>query len=218
MKNRCTDRRRFLQSAAAVAASAGPRSRKSSAHTSRPSGGFRGASGARELKRLDPRLQVTLIEPNAIYKALPLSNAVIEGLRDLKQQQFGYDALQRAGIAVVHAAVTGIDMHAQSLTLGNSAKLSYEWLVISPGIDFRWSAIQGYDDEASKIIPHAWTDAGQIDLLRRQLERMRDGGTVAIAVPRSIRHAVRRHATKCLARPRPRIRKLRLAPLQSSSC
>jgi NADPH-dependent 2,4-dienoyl-CoA reductase/sulfur reductase-like enzyme len=55
--------------------------------------------------------------------------------------------------------------------------------VVSPGIDFRWSAIEGYDEEASKIIPHAWKDAAQVELLRKQLDSMHDGGTVVISAP-----------------------------------
>jgi sulfide dehydrogenase [flavocytochrome c] flavoprotein chain len=182
-----TDRRRFLQSAAAAVAASvvgcpavaqgrGP-------HIAIIGGGFAGASCARELKRLDNRLQVTLIEPNAVYTAMPMSNAVIAGLRDLQQQQFGYDALQRSGIALVHAAAANVDAHAKTLTLSDGAKLSYERLVVAPGIDFRWSAIEGYGEEASKTIPHVWKDAAQVDLLRRQLEAMHDGGTVVIAVP-----------------------------------
>ena len=47
-------------------------------------GGFAGATCARALKRLDPRLAVTLVEPNADYTACPFSNLVIAGLRDLR--------------------------------------------------------------------------------------------------------------------------------------
>jgi len=187
MNTRRTDRRRFLKSAAAaVAASA--LARPALAQGSGPpivvvGGGFGGASCARELKRLDARLQVTLIEPNEVYTAMPMSNAVIAGLRELKQQQFGYGALQRAGVAVIHASATGVDAHTKTVTLSSGAKLTCERLVVAPGIDFRWSAIQGYDEKAASVIPHAFKDGDQVALLRRQLEAMQDGGTVVISVP-----------------------------------
>ena len=44
-------------------------------------GGFGGASCARALKRLDPKLQVTLVEANRTFTACPFSNTVIAGLR-----------------------------------------------------------------------------------------------------------------------------------------
>ncbi|HWN50334.1 MAG TPA: FAD-dependent oxidoreductase, partial [Xanthobacteraceae bacterium] len=37
-------------------------------------GGFAGATAARFLKRTDPRLDVTLVEPNPIFSACPFSN------------------------------------------------------------------------------------------------------------------------------------------------
>lgn len=181
------DRRRFLQSAAAsVTASALARpalAQGGGPHIVVVGGGFGGASCARELKRLDARLQVTLIEPNEVYTAMPMSNAVIAGLRSIEQQQFDYAHLQAAGVRLVFAAATAIDPKARSVTASDGTKLNYDRLIVAPGIDFRWGTIQGYDEEASKAIPHAWNDAGQVELLRRQLEAMHDGGTVVIAVP-----------------------------------
>ena len=55
-------------------------------------GGFGGASCARALRRLDAKLQMTLIEPNRTFTACPFSNEVIAGLRDIEAQQFSYRA------------------------------------------------------------------------------------------------------------------------------
>jgi sulfide dehydrogenase [flavocytochrome c] flavoprotein chain len=64
-------------------------------------GGFGGASCARALKAIDPKLQVTLVEPNKTFTACPFSNNVIAGLRSIEQQQFGYDRIAAAGVTVV---------------------------------------------------------------------------------------------------------------------
>jgi len=56
-------------------------------------GGFAGATCARMLKWLDPRIAVTLVEANQTFTACPFSNEVIAGLRDLKEQQFGYNKI-----------------------------------------------------------------------------------------------------------------------------
>ncbi len=56
-------------------------------------GGFAGATCARALKRIDPRITVTLVEASPTFTACPFSNNVIAGLRDLTAQQFGYDKL-----------------------------------------------------------------------------------------------------------------------------
>src|SRR5260370_10374466 len=53
-------------------------------------GGFSGATCARMLKRLDPRIAVTLVEANQTFTACPFSTEVIPALRDIKAQQFDY--------------------------------------------------------------------------------------------------------------------------------
>src|SRR5690242_20212688 len=72
-------------------------------------GGFAGATCARTLKRLDPRLTVTLVEPNAEYAACPFSNLVIAGLRHLRDQQFGYDKLRTAGVELAALSAVAVD-------------------------------------------------------------------------------------------------------------
>jgi NADPH-dependent 2,4-dienoyl-CoA reductase/sulfur reductase-like enzyme len=146
-------------------------------------GGFGGASCARALRKADPRIVVTLVEANAVYTAPPLSNAAIAGLVPLEHQQFGYDAIRRDGISLASSAATAVDPRARTVTLAGGGRLVYDRLVLSPGIDFRWDAIAGYDRAAAAIMPHAWNDGAQIALLRRQLEAMDDGGTVVIASP-----------------------------------
>jgi sulfide dehydrogenase [flavocytochrome c] flavoprotein chain len=146
-------------------------------------GGFAGATAARFVKRADPRLEVTLVEPNPVFAACPFSNEVIAGLRDMRAQLFGYDRIAAAGIAVVHQAVRGVDGHLRSVTLGNGAKLSYERLLLAPGSDLRFDALPGYDEAAAERMPHAWKAGDQTLLLRRQLEAMEDGGTVVLTLP-----------------------------------
>jgi NADPH-dependent 2,4-dienoyl-CoA reductase/sulfur reductase-like enzyme len=69
------------------------------------------------------------------------------------------------------------------VTLADGSRLTYERLVIAPGIDFRWDAIEGYDQTAAAVIPHAYKGDNQIALLRSQLEAMDNGGTVVISAP-----------------------------------
>ncbi|SFU82127.1 NADH dehydrogenase, FAD-containing subunit [Bradyrhizobium arachidis] len=146
-------------------------------------GGFGGAACARALKRAQDNLQIILIEPNAVFTSCPFSNEVIAGLREIEAQQFGYDKLAAEGVTVIGQAVTAIDPARRSVMTSDGVALPYDRLVLSPGIDFHFEALPGYDDAASEKMPHAWKAGAQTLLLRRQLEAMEDGGTVAIAVP-----------------------------------
>ena len=147
------DRRQLLKAAAASAAAAAFPA-PLIAQSLGPSvviigGGFGGASCARALRKAAPHLAVTLVEANATYVALPHSNSVIAGLTELAQQQFGYDKIKSSGVTVALSAATAVDPAARTVTLADDTKLSYERLVVSPGIEFRAGAIAGYDRAAA---------------------------------------------------------------------
>ncbi|MEM9055247.1 MAG: FAD-dependent oxidoreductase, partial [Pseudomonadota bacterium] len=146
-------------------------------------GGFGGASAARTLKQLLPSAAITMIDPNPVYTACPFSNLVLGTDRPLTQQQFRYDALKASGIEVLTDMATDIDASAQTVTLAGGQTLSYDRLILSPGIDIRWGALDGYEKAASERMPHAWKAGPQTTLLRQQLEALDDGQTVVMSVP-----------------------------------
>jgi NADPH-dependent 2,4-dienoyl-CoA reductase/sulfur reductase-like enzyme len=146
-------------------------------------GGFGGATCARFIRRIDPRIAVTLVEASPTFTACPFSNLVIVGLRELKAQEFGYDKLAADQVTVQISPATAIDSQSRNVTLGNGASLPYDRLVLSPGIDIRWDGLPGYTEAAAERMPHAWKAGEQTLLLRRQLEAMEDGGTVVISAP-----------------------------------
>jgi sulfide dehydrogenase [flavocytochrome c] flavoprotein chain len=147
-------------------------------------GGFGGATCARYLKRADPALRVTLIEPAPSFVTCPFSNAVLGGLRDLASITFDYAGLRAVhGVEVVQDRAVALDPAARRVTLAGGQALPYDRLVLSPGIGFRQGALEGYDEAAAERMPHAWKAGPQTALLRAQLEAMDDGGVVAIAVP-----------------------------------
>ena len=146
-------------------------------------GGFAGASFARALRKADPRIVVTLVEPGTTFTACPFSNGVIAGMRELSQQQFTYEKISADGIALVRASASAVDTKARSVTLSDGTRLPYDRLVLAPGIDIRWDALPGYGQSAAERMPHAWKAGEQTLLLRRQLESMADGGLVVIAAP-----------------------------------
>lgn len=146
-------------------------------------GGFGGASCARAFRRIDAKLQVTLIEPNRTFTACPFSNEVIAGLREIAAQQFTYDRIIAEGVNVIAEAAVKIDPQTRIVGLADGQSLGYDRLVLAPGIDLSFDALPGYDEAAAAKMPHAWKAGEQTLLLRKQLEAMDDGGLVALAVP-----------------------------------
>ena len=147
-------------------------------------GGVGGATAAKYLALGSEALHVTVVEPKARYTTCFFSNLYIAGLRSLESLTHGYETLaQRYGVNVVHDAATAIDPLAKNVSLEGGAELSYDRVVLAPGIAFRAGAIDGYDDAAMQIMPHAWTAGPQTELLRQQLESMADGGVFVLVAP-----------------------------------
>jgi len=40
--------------------------------------------------------------------------------------------------------------------LAGGSTVAYDRLVMSPGIDLKWNAIEGYSEAAAARMPHAW--------------------------------------------------------------
>ncbi len=149
-------------------------------------GGYGGATVSKYIRLLsDYRIDVMLVEPNAAFVSCPVSNLVLSGTRTMADITIGYDKLaSRHGVRIVRDMVTSIDPVKKTATLAGGTTVSYDKLVLSPGIDFMWDNIAGlkqaHDDGQ---ILHAWKAGPETVALRKQLEDMRDGGTFAIAIP-----------------------------------
>ncbi|MSP48048.1 MAG: cytochrome C [Alphaproteobacteria bacterium] len=179
-------RRRFIASAAGASAAFGLPAiayGQGAARVVVIGGGFGGATAARYLKIASPQLQVTLVEPSRRFVTCPYSNLVIGGWRKIDSITFGYDKLTRAGITVVHDTAAAIEHDKKRVRLAGGRMLSYDRLIVSPGIDIRWNAIAGYDETGAQAMPHAWRAGEQTLVLRRQLESMPDGGLFVMAAP-----------------------------------
>jgi sulfide dehydrogenase [flavocytochrome c] flavoprotein subunit len=178
-------RRDFLRNSAALASAAAlpmPAIAQASPRVIVVGGGFGGATVARNIKTLDPKVHVTLVEASPIFTACPFSNAVLGGLRELKAQQFGYDKVRASGVNVVIGTATAINHGGRTVRLPD-VTLPYDRLVLSPGIDIRWNALPGYSEAAAEKMPHAWRAGAQTTLLRNQLTAMEDGGLVVMSAP-----------------------------------
>jgi sulfide dehydrogenase [flavocytochrome c] flavoprotein subunit len=183
------DRRRFLKTVSATAGASilcvpSTHAATAKARVVVVGGGFGGASAARYLRLLDPGIEVTLIERGTLYTSCPLSNEVISGERNIKTLQADYSGLARRGVKVVHDEVTEIDPVKKTVGTASGNTYAYDSLVLSPGVDFDFSAVQGLTPElADTRLPHAWKAGAQTLLLKKQLEAMPDGGRFIIAVP-----------------------------------
>ncbi|MGY8904466.1 MAG: NAD(P)/FAD-dependent oxidoreductase [Burkholderiales bacterium] len=148
-------------------------------------GGYGGATAAKYLRLLSGnRLQVVLIEPQPAFVSCPISNLVIGGSKQLADITLSYDSLAKLGVTVVKDSASAIDSARKTVTLASGARIAYDKLVVSPGVDLLLDTVDGLRAaHASGQLLHAWKAGPETVALRRQLEAMPDGGVYAITIP-----------------------------------
>src|ERR1041384_52170 len=84
-------------------------------------------------------------------------------------------------VVLVEREASFVSCPISNLVLGD---IAYERLVVSPGIDFTFGDVQGYEQamQSGRVL-HAWKAGPQTVALRRQLEQMRDGGVYVLSIP-----------------------------------
>ena len=185
-------RRDFLKYGAAAGAMASlygcAAGSKAGGHVVVVGGGYGGATVAKYLRMWSQgAVQVTLIERNPTFISCPISNLVIGGLKQMEDITVSYEGLKNTwGVRVIQDEVQAVDATKRTLALKAGGTLSYDRLVLSPGVDFMWSEIPELAKPAAQAkILHAWKAGPQTIALRKQLEDMKDGGVYAIAIPKA---------------------------------
>ena len=185
-------RRDFLKVGAAASAMASlygcAGGGKAGGHVVVVGGGYGGATVAKYLRMWsEGSVQVTLIERNPTFISCPISNLVVGGLKTMEDITVSYDGLKNKwGVRVVQDEVAAVDAAKKSISLKSGGAMTYDRLVLSPGVDFMWDDIPGLKaaNDQGKIL-HAWKAGAQTVALRQQLESMQDGGVYAIAIPKA---------------------------------
>ncbi len=146
--------------------------------------GWGGATCAKYLRRWGPEIEVILIEPNAKFVSCPMSNWVLGGLRTMDDLVKSYDNLPRHGIKMIQDSVVGVDADKREVRTAKGERITYDRLVLAPGVDFMTHLIEGYDEAAkAEKVTHAFRAGPETALLKKQLEAMPDGGVFVIGSP-----------------------------------
>ncbi|MEP3049554.1 MAG: NAD(P)/FAD-dependent oxidoreductase [Roseibium sp.] len=148
-------------------------------------GGAGGATAARYLaKDSKGAIDVTLVEPSRTYFTCFFSNLYLGGFKELDDIGHTYGTIAaKYGVNVVHDWAVGVDRDKKVVTLASGAKLPYDKLILSPGIDFVEGAVDGWSVASQNAMPHAYKAGSQTELLKAQIAAMPEGGTFAMVAP-----------------------------------
>lgn len=175
----------LLGAALGAALAAAPIARAAKPHVVVVGGGYGGATAARYLRLLGAgAVDVTLVDENPAFVSCPLSNLVLGGSKSMADITVARDGLSRHGVRLLRDRALAIDAAARQVRLASGERLSYDRLILSPGVDMLWQRIEGMDAPgARELVLHAWKAGAQTEALRRQLEAMPDGGTYVLTIP-----------------------------------
>jgi sulfide dehydrogenase [flavocytochrome c] flavoprotein chain len=182
-----SNRRQFLAHAGALAAATGfpmPVLAQAKPKLVIVGGGPGGATVAKyAAKDSAGALEVTLVEPLRQFTTCFHSNLYLGGFRNWESITHSYDAFAKYGIKLAHQAALAIDRERKSVRLADGSQLSYDRLVLAPGIDLKFDSVPGYSEAAAETMPHAWKPGPQTQLLKRQLDAVEDGGVIVMIAP-----------------------------------
>ena len=141
-------RRDFLKAGAAAAAlaglagCAGVAGGGAKARVVVVGGGYGGATAAKYIRLFDPSIEVVLVEPNEAFISCPISNLVLGGFKTMNDITTPYTGLaNNHGVRIVRDMATAIDADKKQVRLAKGETLSYDRVIVSPGIDFMAGAI-----------------------------------------------------------------------------
>lgn len=142
-------------------------------------GGWGGISAARNLKTLLPSADVTLVEPKAAFMSCPMSIHYIVGNRSAESLMQDFSALTKIGVRHVQDTAETID-RAGRVVITSTERLPYDFLVLSPGIDYMEDAIPGFAEHRDKL-PVGFR-AFEQQAVKASLDAY-DGGNIVLSVP-----------------------------------
>jgi len=145
-------------------------------------GGYAGSTCAKYLKIwAGNSVDVTLLEPNTHFISPILSNLVLNGQKSIGDLTFGYAShTNNYKINVIHKSVSTINSDIKNIILSDGTTVSYDRLVLAPGIDF----VQSNNYDFNKVT-HAWIAGAQTELLKTQIDTLQGGDTFVMTIPKA---------------------------------
>ncbi|MBJ9974484.1 NAD(P)/FAD-dependent oxidoreductase [Pseudomonas sp. S75] len=128
--------------------------------------GAAGIATASSLIRRDPTLDIALIDPSAVHYYQPGWTMVGAGVFEASSTARDTADLLPTGVHWIQARVVGFAPEQRQVTLEDGRTLTYEQLVVCPGLKLDWSAIEGLEDTLGRngvtsnyrydLAPYTW--------------------------------------------------------------
>ena len=148
-------------------------------------GGPGGATAAKYIaKDSQGKIEVVLVEPKKEFTTCFHSNLYLGDFKKFGEITHTYDKLASAhGVKLNHQMASAIDRAKKQVVLADGSRLSYDRLIVAPGISLKYDSVPGWGKEHEKVMPHAWQAGEQTKILKAKLDAVPDGGTIIMIAP-----------------------------------
>jgi sulfide:quinone oxidoreductase len=129
-------------------------------------GGSAGCTVAASLKRREPSLHITIVEPSENHHYQPAWTLVGAGAYDLARTAVPTAKAIPAGVRWHRGAVASFEPGRNQVTLADGTRLDYRYLIVAPGLSLRWDRIEGLVDTLGRnsvtsnyrfdLAPYTW--------------------------------------------------------------
>ncbi len=114
-------------------------------------GGTAGITVAASLRRRgDPGIDIAIIEPSDVHYYQPAFTLVGAGAYHLADTRRDEAALIPPGVTRVRDAVAALDPDNNGVNLKSGDRLTYNYLVVCPGLQLNWGQVEGLKDALGK--------------------------------------------------------------------
>ena len=149
-------------------------------------GGWGGLTMAKYLKKEAPDWDVVLIESHATFMSCPVSNLWLAGLIDLEFISHSYlTAAKNNNYIYFNATVIDVD-RSERVVYTSGGQLTYDYLILAPGIDYDWPAVGMLDPEEIHLLhthyPAAFKPGSEHLTLKRKIDEF-EKGLFVLTVP-----------------------------------
>jgi len=146
-------------------------------------GGFGGASCLKYLSNFSENIDITMVEKKSKIQTCPFSNLVIGGAMEYSKIVFNPKNFMKQNIKFVNEFVNYINPKKKIINFNNNLFLEYDFLILSPGIGFKWEKIIGYNKDDIKKIPHCWDGNKNILEFIKKLKDLENNSKIIITAP-----------------------------------
>lgn len=141
-------------------------------------GGTAGIGFVASLLKRDPQLKVTVIEPSSQHYYQPAWTLVGGGAFDVKDTVRPMSKVMPRQATWIQASVSAIDPQSRQLTLDDQRTVSYQNLVVCPGLRLAWEKVEGLQESLGQHGVTSNYSYQHAQYTWDQVQKLRDGRAV----------------------------------------